>query len=312
MERVDVKTGFCCNNRCAFCVQGQKRKTYGNRSTEEVRDTLRQAREDSDSIVFTGGEVTIRKDFLDLVRYAHELGFRHIQIQTNGRMFAYRPFAEKTVAAGATEFSPAIHGPNAEIHDSLTRAEGSFRQTVEGIRNLKALRRRIIMNSVITEPNYRHLPATARLFLSLGVNQFQFAFVHALGTAGENFEWIVPRKSLVEPYVKEALTLARQAGVPAFTEAIPYCFMRGFEKHVAERIIPRTKIFDQLVVVDDYTDYRWTEGKVKGPPCENCAVRESCEGPWREYPEYYGWEEFKPRTEPLTAAIDPSSAVEKC
>ncbi|MBM4371799.1 MAG: radical SAM protein, partial [Deltaproteobacteria bacterium] len=104
-ERVDVKTGFHCNNRCSFCVQGDKRDLHGNKSTEEVRQTLRDAVRDSDSIVFTGGEVTIRADFLELVRFARELGFRRIQVQTNGRMLAYRAFARQTVEAGANEFS---------------------------------------------------------------------------------------------------------------------------------------------------------------------------------------------------------------
>lgn len=299
MERVDVKTGFNCNNRCTFCVQGNKREIYGNRTTEEVRDILRQSRQDSDSIVFTGGEVTIRKDFLELLGYAKSLGFQHIQVQSNGRMFSNLPFCMKAIQLGATEFSPAVHGPTAEIHDELTQARGSFAQTVRGIQNLKALNQRVVMNSVVTQLNARHLPAMARLFLSLRVDQFQFAFVHALGTAGELFDTVVPRKSELKPYLLEALDIARAAGVPAFTEAVPYCFMEGYDWHVAERFIPRTKIFEQTVIVEDYTEYRWSEGKAKGPPCQTCVVSADCEGPWREYPEHFGWDEFIPRTTPL-------------
>ena len=47
-----------------------------------------------------GGEVTLRKDLTELVSYARELGFVTIQIQTNGRMFAYRQNCEELVAAG--------------------------------------------------------------------------------------------------------------------------------------------------------------------------------------------------------------------
>ena len=48
------------------------------------------------------------------------------------------------------------------------------------------------------------------------------------------------------------------------------------------------------MVVPDYTEARRNEGKIKGPPCEACAWRDQCEGPWREYPEHFGWDEFRP------------------
>ncbi|RJO71950.1 MAG: radical SAM protein [Myxococcales bacterium] len=295
MQRIDIKIGFDCNNKCFFCVQGDKRYHYPNKTTEEVKKILGDARRETDSIVFTGGEVTIRPDFPELVRHAASLGFARVQVQTNGRAFASKKYCETIVRAGANEFSPAIHGPRPEIHDYLVNAAGAFKQTVMGIRNLKEMGQIVIMNSVITRPNYRHLPETARLFVALKVDQFQFAFVHALGSAGKNFEMMVPRKSLIEPYLKRALQIGIQAGCRVMTEAIPYCFMEGFEANVAERYIPHTKIIDADWVVDDYTEYRWTEGKAKGPNCGECAYFDECEGPWKEYPEAYGWSEFIPR-----------------
>lgn len=296
-RRVDIKTGFNCNNRCRFCVQGDKRYKFENRDTDDVKRLLEEARQGIDSIVFTGGEVTIRPDFMELLSHARDLKYRVIQIQTNGRMFANRSFVEECVAHGATEFSPALHGHIPELHDYLTRAPGSFAQTVSGLKNLHALGLYTLTNTVITRSNYRHLPEIAKLLVKHGVAQYQFAFVHAVGTAGENFAGIVPRKTLVEPYVKRGLDVGIRAGVSVMTEAIPYCFMSGYEDYVAERIIPRTKIFDAEQTIEDYTDFRLNEGKLKGPPCEECCMKAECEGPWREYPEYYGWSEFKPMTE---------------
>lgn len=310
-ERVDVKTGFKCNNRCIFCVQGNKRDLYGNKSTEEVKEILRGAVQDSDSIVFTGGEVTIRPDFIELVRFARDQGFRRIQVQTNGRMLAYKKFARDTVEAGANEFSPAVHGHTAKLHDDLTRCEGSFEQSVRSIRNLKELGQRVITNSVITRSNFRHLPELAALLVRLGVDQYQFAFVHALGTAQEHFSQVVPRMALIEPYVKRGIQVGVRAGRIVLTEAIPYCFMTGYEEHVAERFMPRTKIFDAKSVVEDYTNYRWTEGKAKGPPCEECTWNSVCEGPWKDYAEGYGWDEFIPRKDDVTITL-PESRGKGC
>lgn len=297
IQRVDVKTGFVCNNRCRFCVQGNKRFVHGNKSTEEVMETLRKSREDSDSIVFTGGEVTIREDFLDLVAFAKELGFRIIQIQTNGRMLAYKKFCKQTIEAGANEFSPALHGHTAELHDFLTSSKGSFKQTVQSIVNLKAFGQPVITNTVITRSNYRHLPEIAKILMGLKVDQYQFAFVHPTGTVEELYNSVVPRMTLIEPYVKRGLSVGLSQGTVALTEAIPFCFMKGFEKCVAEQYIPRTKIFDAKFVLDDYTEFRLTEGKAHGPQCIECSWFSVCEGPWREYPREYGWDEFIPRTD---------------
>jgi len=294
-ERVDIKTGWKCNNRCLFCVQGNKRDLYGNKPTEEVKRLLEEARRDSDSIVFTGGEVTIRPDLFELVRYARDLGYRVIQIQTNGRVLAYMKACRELVEAGATEFSPALHGHIAELHDSLTRSPGSFAQTVRAIRNLKELGQLVLTNTVITRSNFRHLPEIARLLVGLGVDQYQFAFVHPIGTAGDHFTSVVPRFTLLEPYVHRGLDVGIAAGRRVMTEAIPYCFMKGYEVYVAERIIPRTKIFEGHVTIEDYTQHRLVEGKAKGPRCRECAFDSFCEGPWREYPEHFGWDEFVPR-----------------
>jgi cyclic pyranopterin phosphate synthase len=297
VRRIDVKTGFQCNNRCWFCVQGDKRFQFGDKSTAEIKALLAEGRRDADEVVFTGGEVTIRKDLPELVRYARNRGFRVIQIQTNGRMLSHRPFVEELVDAGVTEFGPALHGHTEKLHDGLTRAPGSFRQTVKGVRNVTNLGLPVVMNSVITKANFRALPELAKLFVALEVSQYQFAFVHPLGTAADNFEQIVPRLSEIQPYVLRGLDIGVQAGVRCMTEAVPLCFLPGMADFAAEAIIPRTKIFDAKMVVDDYTEFRLQQGKAKGEVCDRCLLDDRCEGPWREYPEHYGWEEFEPITE---------------
>jgi MoaA/NifB/PqqE/SkfB family radical SAM enzyme len=132
------------------------------------------------------------------VGLARELGYRSIQIQTNGRMLSYAPFVDALLRAGATEFAPALHGADAATHDGLVRARGAFDQVLKGLAHLSRRGVRVVMNSVILQQNTEQLPAMARLFVGLGVQQFQFAFVHALGTAAQHFSWVVPRYSVLE------------------------------------------------------------------------------------------------------------------
>lgn len=303
MERVDVKLSFSCNNHCRFCVQGDKRLHYPDRSPAEARKILREARRRADSIVFTGGEPSLRRDFLDLVRYARKLGYRVVQLQTNGQLLAYPAFAQACLDAGVTEVSPALHGHVAALHDFLTGRTGSFACTVRGIENARAVGLPVLTNTVVTKPNRRHLAAVARLLVELGVTQLQFAFVHPVGTAMRNFDSIVPRLSLLGDELFRALDVAAEAGVRSMTEAVPLCFLPAREEAAAEWIIPDAAVFDAEGTIEDYRAFRLTEGKAKGPPCGRCLLDGVCEGPWREYPERFGWGEFRPRRDAAARRI---------
>jgi len=294
MNRVDIKIGYQCNNKCAFCVQGDKRAKFPTKNLAEIEKNLREAFEQSKrEVVLTGGEPTVHPNFLEIVKLAKTIGFKGIQIQTNGRTFSSLHFCVKTIQAGANEFSPALHGSTEEIHDYLVCAPGAFDQVVQAIKNLKKLKQYILTNTVITSKNYQQLPQLAEFFVRLDVDQFQFAFVHILGSADKNKAWLVPRKTEIMPYVKKALDIGLKAGKKVTTEAIPYCLMQGYENCVGEQFIPETRIYD-VSVIADYGAYRKNDGKLKFSQCQNCAYNEKCEGPWKEYVEIFGSNEFAP------------------
>lgn len=297
MKRLDLKVGFQCNNRCLFCIQGDKRFTTPNKSDKEIKQILEKMRKNHDGVVFTGGEPTVRSELIDWVRYAKKLGYKYIQIQSNGRMFSYKDYCKTLIKAGANEFSPALHGSTAKIHDTLTRAPGSFEQTVQGIKNLRELDQYILTNTVVTRMNYKDLPNLARLLVDLRVDQFQFAFMHINQIIAHDeklIDQVVPRYSEAVPYMKKGIDIGVKAGIKVMVEATPYCFMKGYEKYISEQYIPFTSIIDGSIKLDDYAAYRKTKGKAKGPQCKECKYNKICEGPWREYPEIFGWSEFKP------------------
>ncbi|OGR77153.1 MAG: hypothetical protein A2X32_07685 [Elusimicrobia bacterium GWC2_64_44] len=295
MKRIDIKIGFNCNNLCDFCAQGGKRSRIGLKSLAEIKRTLERARREGvTGAVFTGGEPTLHPDLVKAVRAARALGYESVQVQTNGRRFAYLDYCAELKAAGVTEMGPSLHGSTAEIHEALTRAPGSFREVVQGMVNCKKLGMYVLTNSVITSVNYKDLPALARLLVHLKVNQFQFAYVHLVGSAWENRKTLAPKKTAVLPYLRRALDAGLAAGTACYTEAIPFCLMKGYEACVAERVIPEGPVADADFYIESYGDYRRNEGKAKRTECRACRWFAACEGPWREYPELYGWDEFKP------------------
>jgi len=297
LKRASINVGFTCSNNCIFCVAAEKR-SYPDKTTSEIQRELEAAYAGgARDVVFSGGECTIRKDICEIVAYAKKLGFLIINIQTNGRAFSSMEFCKDMARAGMTTLNPALHGPTAELHDKLTRRKGSFRQTVLGIHNVRTLakgRIDILTNTVVVKDNFRHLPEIARLMVGLRVRQYQFAFVHAMGNALKFFKKVVPRKTDVAPYLKQAIDIGTRAGVRVFAEAMPMCLMQGYERHLSEFYIPSIELWDRGMRIPKFEEIRVREGKIKFPQCRRCACEDRCEGPWKEYPEYYGSEEFQP------------------
>ncbi len=295
MKRIDLKIGFNCNNMCEFCAQGGKRARAGRKSLARIKADLARARRAGvTGVVFTGGEPTLHPDLPAAIRAARSMGYESVQVQTNGRRLAYYDYCLELKEAGVTEMGPSLHGSVPETHERLTRAEGSFKEVVRGIMNCRKLGLYVLTNSVVTSSNYKDLPDLARLLVHLKVDQFQFAFVHMVGTAWENKEWLTPRMSDAVPYMCRALDVGLKAGVPCFSEAVPFCLMKGYERCVAEQVIPEGPVSDADFYIESYGDYRRNEGKAKRAECRACRWFAACEGPWHEYPEMYGWDEFKP------------------
>ncbi len=78
-----------CNLRCSYCFMnaGASGKVY-EPSLEKLRELMIQARNErpmgSKAIQITGGEPTIRDDLIDIIKIAKEVGFSHVQVNTNG------------------------------------------------------------------------------------------------------------------------------------------------------------------------------------------------------------------------------------
>ena len=208
-----INTGYRCNNFCKFCPYPKRKlRQEEDKSFQAIEAELEKAREKTESIIFAGGEPTIRKDFFGIIKKAKSLKFKTIGIKSNGRMFNYKNFCQKTVELGANLFIVSLHGNIRELHDWLTSSPGSFEQTIQGIRNLKLLKKTVISETVITKSNYPHLPEIAKLLIKLGVDRLRFKFPKPTGIARENAPSIIPKNYLVQPYLQKALKLCKDRG----------------------------------------------------------------------------------------------------
>ncbi|MFO7678178.1 MAG: radical SAM protein [Thermoplasmatota archaeon] len=78
-----------CNLRCGYCFMNAGASGYiYEPELDQIKQLMLQARNvkpvGSKAIQLTGGEPTIRDDLFDIIRIAKEVGFSHVQLNTNG------------------------------------------------------------------------------------------------------------------------------------------------------------------------------------------------------------------------------------
>lgn len=81
-----------CNLDCSYCTQKEPEVFSEELPTDQTIELLRIIRRETDSILFTGGEPTLRHDIEELVRAARrDLRFRSVLLVTNGTLLHRRP-----------------------------------------------------------------------------------------------------------------------------------------------------------------------------------------------------------------------------
>ncbi|HBA61997.1 MAG TPA: hypothetical protein DCZ92_14515 [Elusimicrobia bacterium] len=313
-KKVVLVPGYQCNNRCVFCINSGKRDIKPKTIFELRLEIKEAAARGCDYLEFAGGENTINPDFFRLVAFARRSGFKRVAIATNGRLFSYPAFARAAVDSGLSEIIFSIHGPDARVHDALTRVEGSFRQLLKGIENVRKIFKGIIAtNTAVTRLNYRSLPATGKFIAGLGLYNAEFIFADpSYGGVHDNFKELMPRISDCAPYMRDCLDIAapRLAGATNALAScnwsaryVPLCYFEGYYplqvSEARELLIYRNV---QHVAPDyvslDYIKGRRELGRAKPPKCRGCALYAGCEGIWKEYLRVYGGGELKPVKKP--------------
>jgi 7,8-dihydro-6-hydroxymethylpterin dimethyltransferase len=130
-----------CNYKCPICfADTASGGDVFNPSIDQISqmmDTLRQQDPPCNVIQFSGGEPTIRKDFFEIARMAHEKGFAHIQIATNGRNLSEQPdYAKKLWDAHVSTIYLQFDGVTPDPY-LTTRGFNALPEKLKAIENLR-------------------------------------------------------------------------------------------------------------------------------------------------------------------------------
>ncbi len=269
-----------CNNNCISCI-----REFDPRSRHVHWKTIKQAIDrlpkSCHTIGITGGEPTISPDFFRTLRYVSNIRPNSLLfLVSNGRMFSYPEFAKKLSSLGTKNLriAIAIYSHRPSVHDSITMSKGSWKQTIEGIKNLIAMGIMVELRIIVSRLNYTSLDETAR-FISAnlsGVERVVFINMKYTGNALNNLKRIFIRYSKLVPHTTRAADTLINAGIPVRLFHFPLCTIPEEYRDIAKGV---TKQGPELAFAGI---------------CNSCASRHECPMIWKTYLTLAGDKEFNP------------------
>lgn len=223
-----------CNNNCIFCLD--KDEQDGTIIPfSKIEEELKKGREQNCvRAILSGGEPTLHPDYVKIIKKAKEEGYSWVQTVSNGRMFAYQDFLRDCIRAGLNEITFTIPGHNRKLFETQTRAEGSYRQTLNGLIN--ALRTSLIVSSdiVINKFTYKYLFEIIKFYVNLGVREFDLLQVTPYGNAWYYKDKVLYDLNKAFPYLKKAFDYAAKVDFFIWTNRFPPQFLEGYEELIQD------------------------------------------------------------------------------
>lgn len=148
---------YRCNELCVHCYNPGAAHATGEvpqRKTNEL-STL-EAKQLLDELMalgvfrltLSGGEATLRRDFVELLAYARQLGFQ-VVIYTNGLKLSSE-LRKNISALYPASIEISIYSADAEQHDALTRVPGSFDKSMDALNYFRSTGVRTTFKSSLT------------------------------------------------------------------------------------------------------------------------------------------------------------------
>jgi len=258
-----------CLNNCIFCHHMEERFTDFFEAEEEfpLNRKLKFKK-----ICLIGNEPLLHPKILDFVSLAKKNGFKEIEILTSGEPLCDKIFLKELIKRGATSFSLPIFGSRREIHDLIVGRQGSFKELIQGLKNLKKYRHiKVYVHANLLRQNLYDLPDLEKMIKK----EFNFPFVVLpvrCKTDSSVFKNIFPSYSEIIGVLK---------GKISSLFGFPYCVLKQIQKKNS---------FPQLS--DSMKLYFIHQKFIKPNSCKKCAYFAECIGMFKDYLDIYYSREF--------------------
>lgn len=322
----DLKVGYSCNNNCIHCViktnvEHMKECGFSSIDTNYAElikimnsDSFKQA----DTVVITGGEPTIRKEFLRIIKYiVKTYPKKHICIQTNGRLLG-RYLEELKNLSNKINYVIAIHSMDEDTHNKIVNNRmdkgNAFKETMETLEIIKELygkfedvaRIEIVLSSL----NYKTIPETIMKLHQMDIKYIGISYPHLDGFYNKYGKEKVKEVGLSYADLKTILPdiydyAYNNQDLYLDFEEVPACMWRSKSGELLKPIknirSMSTKDGNEDICVkfperntNENFVQTWLNLHKKSNKCSKCQLYRECNGVWFEAINTYGDIGFTP------------------
>lgn len=255
-----------CNSNCIMCPSPDiSRQRGGITSVNTLIEIAKHIPADAPHLTITGGEPFMMGP--DIFRFFEFLRDKfedtEFLLLTNGRIFAIDSYVQRFIekAPNNSIIAIPIHGSTPTTHDMITQADGSFDQTISGIKKLLKVGIHIEIRLVVSKLNEKDIPNIAHM-ITEEIPEVDYVSIMAMEMTGSarvnsNKVWI-PYKDAALAAEKAALILMEK-GIDVKLYNFPLCAVKKEFWTLCEKSISPDKV-------------RF------GETCENCKMRKACGG----------------------------------
>lgn len=228
--------GQTCNLRCYFCyflnrIADAKHPEHDFMTLEKAKEICHKLRYfyGNTAIDIQGGEPTIHKDILELIRYCDEIGLYPTLI-TNGIHLAKPGVLEKFKEAGIRDFLVSLHGIG-EIHDEVVCRKGSYEKIIKAIERMRELEVPFRFNCTMSKPVVHILPEIAQKAVDYGARAVNFIAFNPFEDqeTGIRTHDNVARYSDIKPHLAKAMDILEEHNIECNVRYLPLCMAE--ERH---------------------------------------------------------------------------------
>lgn len=204
---------LACDLKCQHCGSRAGSRRPQELSTAECLDLVRQlAHLGTREVTLIGGEVYLRRDWLDIIREIRAQGME-CGLQSGG-LHLTEERIRLAAEAGLQAAGVSIDGLR-EVHDELRGVKGSFDAAFNALRSFKKYGLTASVNTQITSLVIPQLRELMELYIEAGAKNWQIQLTVAMGRAADHPELLLQPYELLElmPLLAELYQEAADRGL---------------------------------------------------------------------------------------------------
>lgn len=198
---VICEISYLCNLECPTCFRWTSKPDEHELTAEQWTVVLAKLKAwlGPFNLTFTGGEPFLRRDILDIFKFASSQGIV-TGVVSNGSLID-KTLAKKIVESGLDGLTLSLNSLIPEVHNKTRGTNGAFHEVMTALDNMKDRRgMRLVLSTTIVKDSVQGLPDVIE-------------FAKARGLYGVNFQPIMPATTL-PVFNKEGQTIKFSVGAP--------------------------------------------------------------------------------------------------